>query len=165
MSPEKVFKAGIIREVGWLYYFDNGAIRRTRMVRGIDPKRKPSEKPEVVLNTPVIREEGYIYYLDKQGDVSRSSIRVRKPRKKRITDTASIKKKIRNKADEITQGAFDVSNEIYNIDGLLDVEGTTSARLEALYQTLCAMKAASNAYIKAKANLVNVMNKIEPAVL
>ena len=70
-NPEKVFKAGIQREPGWLYYFDNGNIMRTRMVRG-GQKKKPGDKPEVVLKTDVKREDGFIYYLDKQGDVSRS---------------------------------------------------------------------------------------------
>ena len=70
-TPEKVFKAGIQREPGWLYYFDNGNIMRTRMVRG-GQKKKPGDKPEVVLKTDVKREDGFIYYLDKQGDVSRS---------------------------------------------------------------------------------------------
>src|SRR5688500_19376458 len=70
-NPEKVFKAGIQREPGWLYYFDNGNVMRTRMVRG-GQKKKPGDKPEVVLKTDVKREDGFIYYLDKQGDVSRS---------------------------------------------------------------------------------------------
>ena len=70
-SPEKVFKAGIQREPGWLYYFDNGNVMRTRMVRG-GQKKKPGDRPEVVLKTDVKREDGFIYYLDKQGDVSRS---------------------------------------------------------------------------------------------
>ena len=70
-TPEKVFKAGIKREPGWLYYFDKGNIMRTRMVRG-GQKKKPGDKPEVVLKTDVQREDGYIYYLDRQGDVSRS---------------------------------------------------------------------------------------------
>lgn len=70
-TAEKMFKAGIQREPGWLYYFDNGNVMRTRMVRG-GQKKKPGDKPEVVLKTDVKREDGYIYYLDKQGDVSRS---------------------------------------------------------------------------------------------
>ena len=70
-NPEKVFKAGIQREPGWLYYIANGNVMRTRMVRG-GQKKRPGDKPEVVLKTDVRQEQGYIYYLDKQGDVSRS---------------------------------------------------------------------------------------------
>ena len=70
-TPEKVFKAGIQRESGWLYYFNNGNIMRTRMVRG-GQKKKPGDKPEVVLKTDVKNETGYIYFIDKQGDVARS---------------------------------------------------------------------------------------------
>lgn len=70
-TPEKIFKAGIQREPGWLYYIDNGNIMRTRMVRG-GQKKRPGDRPEVVLKTDVKREDGFIYYLDKQGDISRS---------------------------------------------------------------------------------------------
>jgi len=70
-KQEKVFKAAIQREPGWLYYFDNGNIMRTKMSRGskLPVKR---EEPEVVLKTDLQREDGFIYYLDKDGDVARS---------------------------------------------------------------------------------------------
>jgi hypothetical protein len=91
-NPEKVFKAGIQREPGWLYYFDNGNIMRTRMVRG-GQKKKPGDKPEVVLKTDVKREDGFIYYLDKQGDVSRSvASRGGTARKKKRSKKAAKKK-------------------------------------------------------------------------
>src|SRR4051794_36900879 len=92
-TPEKVFKAGIQREPGWLYYFDNGNIMRTRMVRG-GQKKKPGDKPEVVLKTDVKREDGFIYYLDKQGDVSRSvASRGGTARKKKRSKKAAKKAK------------------------------------------------------------------------
>ena len=70
-TPEKIFKAGIQRESGWLYFLRDGNIMRARMVRG-GQKKKPGEKPEVVLKTDVKRESGYLYYLDGQGDISRT---------------------------------------------------------------------------------------------
>jgi hypothetical protein len=76
--PEKVFKAGVVREPGWLYYTDREkpdsdviAIFRTKMVRG-GQKKKPGDKPELLLKTDVKRVEGFLYFLDKQGDVSRT---------------------------------------------------------------------------------------------
>jgi hypothetical protein len=100
-TPEKVFKAGIQREPGWLYYFDNGNIMRTRMVRG-GQKKKPGDKPEVVLKTDVKREDGFIYYLDKQGDVSRSvASRGGTARKKKRSKKAA--KKAKKKAKKATK--------------------------------------------------------------
>lgn len=97
-SPEKVFKAGIQREPGWLYYFDNGNVMRTRMVRG-GQKKKPGDKPEVVLKTDVKREDGFIYYLDKQGDVARSvASRGGTARKKKKKAKAAKKTKKAGKA-------------------------------------------------------------------
>ena len=104
-NPEKVFKAGIQREPGWLYYFDNGNIMRTRMVRG-GQKKKPGDKPEVVLKTDVKREDGFIYYLDKQGDVSRSvASRGGTARKRKRSKKAAKKAKGKKKAKKASKKA------------------------------------------------------------
>lgn len=96
-SPEKMFKAGIQREPGWLYYFHNGNVMRTRMVRG-GQKKRPGDKPEVVLKTDVKREDGYIYYLDKQGDVSRSVASRGGTARKKKRKAKAAKKKTTKKA-------------------------------------------------------------------
>ena len=91
-TPEKVFKAGIQRESGWLYFLRDGNIMRARMVRG-GQKKKPGEKPEVVLKTDVKRESGYLYYLDGQGDISRTLMsRGGTARKKKRSKKAAAKK-------------------------------------------------------------------------
>jgi len=47
-NAEKVAKAGVTRETGWLYYIDKaGNIARSKMVRG-GQKKKPGDKAEVV---------------------------------------------------------------------------------------------------------------------
>lgn len=67
---EKVAKAGIKREEGFLYFVDKkGDISRAKMSRG---KKKGKVKQEVVSKTGVKRESGYLYFVDKQGDVSRT---------------------------------------------------------------------------------------------
>ena len=89
-SVEKIFKAGIQRESGWLYYFNIveglGCIMRTRTTRS-GQKKSPGDKPGVVLKTDVNREDGFLYYLDKEGDVSRVKANnggtARKPKTKR----------------------------------------------------------------------------------
>lgn len=97
-SPAKVFIACIQREPGWLYYFDNGNIMRTRMVRG-GQKKKPGDKPEVVLKTDVKREPGFLYYLDKQGDVARTAMASPAPKK----PSSQIKKAAKNLVPELEQ--------------------------------------------------------------
>lgn len=64
---QKVAKAGIKREKGYLYYLDKqGDISRARMARG----GKKGGRPEKVKKLGVKRKEGYLYFIDKQGDVS-----------------------------------------------------------------------------------------------
>jgi hypothetical protein len=99
-TAEKVFRAGIKRETGWLYYLDkNCNIARVRMVRGGQRKKK-GEKAEIVVKTDISgREDGYLYFIDKQGDVSRTKMsrggtaRKKKRRKKASKKTAKKGKK------------------------------------------------------------------------
>lgn len=66
---EKVKKAGISRQEGYLYYIDKeGDISRVAMARG----RKGRGSPEKVKRVGVTRERGYLYFIDKEGDVSRA---------------------------------------------------------------------------------------------
>jgi uncharacterized protein YcgL (UPF0745 family) len=68
---EKVAKAGISRQQGYLYYIDKqGDISRVAMARG----RKGRGSPEKVKRVGVKRQQGYLYFIDKQGDVSRAKM-------------------------------------------------------------------------------------------
>ena len=68
---EKVHKAGIKREEGYLYYIDkDGDVSRAKMARG----GKKGGKPQKVLKCGIKKAKGYLYYLDKKGDVSRAKM-------------------------------------------------------------------------------------------
>lgn len=72
IMAEKVQKAGITRENGYLYFVDKkGNIARAKMSRG---KKKGKAKQEVIEKTGVTKESGYLYFVDKQGDVSRAKM-------------------------------------------------------------------------------------------
>ena len=64
---EKIAKAGIKREKGYLYYLDKqGDVSRAKMARG----GKKGGAPTKVLKVGVKRKPGFLYFIDKQGDVS-----------------------------------------------------------------------------------------------
>lgn len=64
---QKVAKAGIQREKGFLYYLDKqGDISRAKMARG----GSKGGRPQKIQKLGVKRKEGYLYFIDKQGDVS-----------------------------------------------------------------------------------------------
>ena len=64
---EKIAKAGIKREKGYLYYLDKqGDVSRAKMARG----GKKGGSPAKVKKVGVKRKPGYLYFIDKQGDVS-----------------------------------------------------------------------------------------------
>ena len=68
---EKVHKAGVKREEGFLYYIDkDGDISRAKMARG----GKKGGKPAKVLKCGIKKQKGYLYYLDKKGDISRAKM-------------------------------------------------------------------------------------------
>ncbi len=68
---EKVHKAGIEREQGYLYYIDKqGDISRAKMARG----GKKGGKPEKVAKVGIKKQSGYLYFLDKKGDISRAKM-------------------------------------------------------------------------------------------
>ena len=75
---EKVAKAGIKREKGYLYYLDKqGDVSRAKMARG----GKKGGAPTKVLKVGVKRKTGYLYFIDKQGDVS--AAKMARPGKRR----------------------------------------------------------------------------------
>ncbi|MBN2567503.1 hypothetical protein JXB02_05470 [Candidatus Woesearchaeota archaeon] len=79
---EKVAKAGVKREKGYLYFLDkNGNVARSVMARGRNQKGK--QKQQVVAQTGVKRADGYLYFIDKDGDVARTKmVRGRKKKKR-----------------------------------------------------------------------------------
>ncbi|MBD3272544.1 MAG: hypothetical protein GF384_08435 [Elusimicrobia bacterium] len=68
---EKVAKAGIRRQDGFLYFIDKqGDISRAKMARG----GKKGGRPEKVMKLGINKAKGYLYFLDKKGDVSRAKM-------------------------------------------------------------------------------------------
>ncbi len=71
LMAQKVAKAGIKREDGFLYYIDKqGDVSRAKMARG----GKKGGKPQKVTKLGIKKEKGFLYFLDKQGDVSRAKM-------------------------------------------------------------------------------------------
>lgn len=81
---QKVAKAGVKKEAGYLYFIDkSGNIARVAMARG-GRKKGAKGKKEIVAKTAVKKESGYLYFVDKSGDVSRAPMaRGRKAKKRR----------------------------------------------------------------------------------
>jgi hypothetical protein len=70
---EKVAKAGVKKEKGWLYFVDkNGDVSRAKMARG--GRKKGKQRVEKVAKVGVKKVGGYLYFLDKGGDVSRAKM-------------------------------------------------------------------------------------------
>jgi len=78
---QKVAKAGVKREKGYLYFVDKqGDISSAKMSRG----SKKGGNPKKVAKVGVDKKEGYLYFVDKQGDVSCAKmVRGGRKRKKR----------------------------------------------------------------------------------
>lgn len=71
---QKIAKAGVKREYGYLYFIDKqGDVSRAKMARG----GKKGGKKEKIARTGVDKEKGYLYFLDKQGDVARAKMKRR----------------------------------------------------------------------------------------
>ncbi|MFH1771073.1 MAG: hypothetical protein ABH828_05980 [archaeon] len=70
---EKVAKAGVRKESGYLYFVDKqGDVSKAKMSRGGGKKGK--QKTEKVAKVGVRKEKGYLYFVDKAGDVSRAKM-------------------------------------------------------------------------------------------
>jgi uncharacterized protein YcgL (UPF0745 family) len=68
---EKVAKAGVKKEDGYLYFIDKkGDISRVKMARG----GKKGGKPQKIAKVGVKKQKGYLYFVDKKGDVSRAKM-------------------------------------------------------------------------------------------
>ena len=68
---QKVAKAGVKREDGYLYFIDKqGDVSRAKMARG----GKKGGKPQKVAKVGVKKEKGFLYFRDKHGDVSRAKM-------------------------------------------------------------------------------------------
>ena len=66
VPPEKVHKAGIVKdEMKYLYYVDKQC-NVVRMERGV-----ARAKTEVIVKTGLKREKGFDYFVDADGDVAR----------------------------------------------------------------------------------------------
>ena len=77
---QKVEKAGIKREKGFLYYLDKqGDVSRAKMARG----GKKGGRPQKVKKLGIKRKEGFLYFIDKQGDVSCAKMARTRAKKKR----------------------------------------------------------------------------------
>jgi len=68
---EKVAKAGVKKEDGYLYFIDKqGDVSRVKMARG----GKKGGKPTKVAKVGVKKQKGYLYFVDKKGDVARAKM-------------------------------------------------------------------------------------------
>ncbi len=70
---EKVAKAGVKKEEGYLYFVDKqGDVSRAKMSRG--GRAKGKAKAEKVARVGVRKDKGYLYFVDRNGDVSRAKM-------------------------------------------------------------------------------------------
>lgn len=96
---KKVFKAGVKREKGYLYFIDKkGNVCKVKMARGGSGGKGGAT---VIVKAGIKRLEGHLYFLDKQGDVSCVAMsrggRKRKSTKKAAKKTKKSKKKASKK--------------------------------------------------------------------
>ncbi len=69
---EKVAKAGVDKESGYLYFVDKqGDVSRAKMARG---RKGKAGKVEKVAKVGVKKQKGFLYFVDKKGDVSRAKM-------------------------------------------------------------------------------------------
>jgi len=87
---KKVYKAGVKRETGFLYYIDKkGNICKVKMARGGSGGRGGAT---VIVKSGIQRLEGHLYFIDKQGDISCVAMS-RGSRKRKATKKKASKKK------------------------------------------------------------------------
>lgn len=78
---QKVEKAGVKKEKGWLYFVDKkGDISRAKMARG--GRKKGKQKQEKVAKVGVKKEKGYLYFVDDRGDISKAKMARGRKRKR-----------------------------------------------------------------------------------
>lgn len=93
---KKVYKAGIKREKGYLYYIDKkGNICKVKMARGGSGGRGGAV---VLVKSGIQRQEGHLYFIDKQGDISCVAMsRGGRKRKAKSTKKKATKKRAKRK--------------------------------------------------------------------
>ncbi len=70
---EKVAKAGVKKQSGWLYFVDGkGDVSRAKMSRA--GRKKGKAKVEKVAKVGAKKVSGYLYFVDKAGDISRAKM-------------------------------------------------------------------------------------------
>ena len=70
---QKVAKAGVKKESGFLYFVDKqGDISKAKMARG--RKKGKTGKIEKVCKVGCKKESGFLYFVDKQGDISKAKM-------------------------------------------------------------------------------------------
>ena len=70
---QKVAKAGVKKESGYLYFVDKqGDISKAKMARG--RKKGKTGKIEKVCKVGCKKESGFLYFVDKQGDISKAKM-------------------------------------------------------------------------------------------
>jgi len=68
---DKVFKCGVQRKKGYLYYIDKkGNVVETKMARG----KSKGGGGKVIVKAGIKREKGYLYFVDKKGDISKAKM-------------------------------------------------------------------------------------------
>lgn len=77
VESEKVWKLGLVRESGWIYFLDKKCnVCRTKI--GTPYSR------ELVAETDIEKEPNHLYYVDIDGDISRvDMLKYEKQRKKK----------------------------------------------------------------------------------
>ncbi len=69
---EKVAKAGVKKQKGYLYFVDkSGDVSRAKMARGRGGKKAKVEK---VAKVGAKKQKGYLYFVDSKGDISRAKM-------------------------------------------------------------------------------------------
>jgi len=91
-ANEKIMKAGIVREEGWLYFVDKkGNVARSKMMKGFGSHSRGST--EIIAKTELKRESGWLYYIDKEGDISRVKMVIAEKTEPEKKSSASVKQK------------------------------------------------------------------------
>ena len=90
-----VFKVGVKKEKGYLYFVDkNGNVARAAMSRA--GRKVGKAKIQVVAKAGIKKEGGYLYFIDKNGHIAKASMaRGRKGGKKKAAKKKAHKKRRR----------------------------------------------------------------------
>lgn len=109
---EKIARAGVKKEAGYLYFVDKkGNVARRKMANP-NQKKGAMGNPEVVKKIGVKKERGYLYFIDKKGDVARAKLVSEPPRKNKNEEKLKHRERI---AENIqSSGTKPVSKDTLN---------------------------------------------------